>query len=82
MDSSEIPEFIEHELCGEDWSHEHLDAALDALYSNGGGTFDPVSIVQGPTEFGTDEAVYGMADKATEAPRPYSKVFPLVSNVP
>ena len=79
MDPTEIPEFVEHELFGESWSSQDLENALDSLYSAGGGTFDPASVIQGHTDFGRFDADYGMADRVNAAPRPYADIFPLVA---
>ena len=76
----DIPDFLEHELQGELWLTEELDSALQRLYNRGGGTFDPAEIVRGPTEFGTRDQEFGHADPPRRAKRPYSDVFPEVSD--
>ena len=55
----DILDFVRHELCCEVWSEDDLVSALRALIDQGGGTFDPAVIVQGDTDFGTFDHVFG-----------------------
>ena len=79
MHPEDVPDLVREELHGEDWSLDDLEQALQTLYDNGGGTFDPASIVRGSTEFTTRDDEYGSANQQASVARPYSDFFPQVS---
>ena len=80
MKPQHILDFVRHELCGEKWSEAGLEKALRSLYNNGGGTFDPISIIEGPSDLGDTDDVYGFADAPVSFEKPYSDIFPAVSS--
>ena len=78
MHPQDIPDFVKEELCGEEWSEQGLEYALSSLYRTGGGTFDPVDIIEGPSDFGKTDELYP-SDASMNWNLPYSDLFPAVS---
>ena len=82
MHAEDIVDFVRHELHGEEWNEADLEQALQRLYDGGGGTFDPATIIRGPTDFCKFDAELGVADAVPHIKPPYSDVFPECSRPP
>ena len=48
MHNEDIAPFLEDELCGPEWSRQHLEAVLDEIHASGCGFLDPAVLV--PTD--------------------------------
>ena len=65
MYAPDILDFVRHELCCELWDEHDLIAELTRIFQRGGGTFDPAVLIQGESDFGSGDKLYGYVPTPT-----------------